>query len=183
MKYPKTLEPNRTEHYIFEDVDYEIPVVDLIFKQWTGKSIGNTFGGKYLVDYAGIPMFAELATQRLAVEDGWDSRWVETYAMKASGPYLFTDWNDYPLTGQVSTPINHPDLERKLATVAEINHKSYSGCWDALAWKDKSVLFIELKRTKKDAIRSTQLKWLQSALAAGFKLDNFLIVQWDFEEK
>lgn len=181
MKYPRSLRPNRKETYVIDGVEHEIPVVDLCFKQWEGKPIGNTFGGKYLIDFEGLPMFAELATQRIAVKDGWDARWVETYAMKRSSPYYFIDWLDAPLTEQISMPPQNVKLEEILKNVSRLNNQSYSGCWDALTWKDDSIIFIELKRTKKDSVRQTQLNWLKAALSSGLTIDNFLIVQWDFE--
>jgi len=43
-------------------------------------------------------------------------------------------------------------------------------------------LFAEAKRTKKDAIRATQLGWLSKALDCGLTEDNFLLVEWTFGE-
>lgn len=148
------------------------------FKQWSGVPIGNTFGGKPLLDVDGKPMFAELAIQRQAKQDGWQACWVETYAMKNKQPYYFNEWLDGPITAQLPISIDQAQVDL-LARIAECNGGSFYGCWDVLAWKDSRSVFMESKRTKKDAIRSTQLKWLEAGLAAGLSLDQFLIVQWD----
>jgi hypothetical protein len=73
-----------------------------------------------------------------------------------------------------------PKIIKLLENIATQNGNSYSGCWDVLAWKADKVLFAESKRVKKDSIRSTQTKWLESALKCGLSEKNFLVVQWDF---
>ena len=42
-----------------------------------------------------------------------------------------------------------------------------------LAWKDNKLKFVELKRQKKDNIRTTQIEFLKSCLTCGLKLDQF----------
>jgi hypothetical protein len=126
-------------------------------------------------------MFAELAIQRTAVKGGWSARWVETYGSRSIIPYYFTDWSDASLAQQAVSPLDNTYCEALLASIAESNGGSYSGCWDVVAWKPNKVLFLESKRHKHDTIRGTQLKWMQAALAVGLTADNFLIVQWDFE--
>ncbi|MBU1092072.1 hypothetical protein KJ836_00065, partial [Patescibacteria group bacterium] len=167
MIYPDALKPNRYETHTLDGVKYNIPVVDLLLKRWDGPLIDNTFGGKPLANYKGMPMFAELAIQRIAVEDGWSARWVETYAQKGSSPYYFTDWLDAPLTQQVPAPLNDSYIEKILLGISFLNGNSYSGCWDVLVWKNKNVLFMESKRNKKDNVRITQLKWLKESLSFG----------------
>jgi len=41
------------------------------------------------------------------------------------------------------------------------------------------MLFLELKRQKKDNIQNTQVEWLSAALASGLTADNFALVEWD----
>lgn len=180
--YPETLAPDHKETYDLGDATYTLPAVTLSFKRWEGAPIQNTFGGKPLVDYGGVPIFAELAIQRTAVKGGWLARWIETYASKGNTPYYFTGWLDTPLTQQLVEPLNdvyHQDLLKKIAVQ---NNNSYSGCWDVLAWNDHKTLFMESKRYKKDSIKNTQLCWLKSALSIGLTTDNFLVVQWDFSK-
>jgi hypothetical protein len=40
------------------------------------------------------------------------------------------------------------------------------------------MLFIELKRQKKDNIRETQLQWLEKSLDSGLVKENFAFVEW-----
>ncbi len=178
--YPSKLSPDSTESYTIAGSTVDIPVVHKLFKEWQGPAITNTFGGKPLVDYQGVPMFAELAIQRLAVESGWQSRWVETYSMKSKAPYFFTDWIDAKLGEQPLDPITDITQTDLLTQVAKLNDSSYYGCWDVIAWSDEKLLFLESKRSKKDSIRSTQLAWVEAGMATGLSADNFLIVQWGF---
>jgi hypothetical protein len=175
-----TLRPTGSETYLLAGSKITMPSTYLTFKRWQGAPIGNTLGGKPLVNYEGKPMFAELAIQRTAVKEGWSARWVQTYGSRRTLPYFFTDWGDLPLSLQVVSPLDNAYCEAILATIAESNGGSYSGCWDVVAWKAKSVLFLESKRHKHDRIRDTQLKWMRAALAVGLTTENFLIVQWEF---
>jgi hypothetical protein len=179
--YPKTLAPDHEETYELDGVKYTLPATTLVFKQWKGELIKNTFGGKPLIDYEGVPMFAELAIQRISIKAGWMSRWIETYASKGNSPYYFINWLDTPLTQQVVEPLNDIFQEELLAKIAIQNNNSYSGCWDVLVWKGKRTIFLESKRYKKDSVRNTQLRWLRAGREAGLTTDNFLIVQWEFE--
>lgn len=131
--YPETLTPDHEETFDLDGTTYTLPATSLKFKQWQGESIKNTFGGKPLVDYEGVPMFAELAIQRTAVKGGWNSRWIETYAMKGNLPYYFTNWLDVALTQQAVEPLNDPYQEELLKKVALQNDNSFYGCWDVLA--------------------------------------------------
>lgn len=179
--FPSTLKPSGAEVHIVDGKEVRIPTKRLTFKQWSGSSIKNTFGNKGLVDYEGVPMFAELAIQRLAVEGGWDARWVETYAMKGKVPYYFSEWGDGLLSQQVQDPIVDLSPTELLKTVAKNNHNSYSGCWDVVAWKGSRTIFIESKRNKKDRFKPTQDRWLHAGLGSGLSANNFLVAVWDFE--
>lgn len=78
MKYPRSLQPDHEEEYELNGHVYKLPGITLEFNKWEGVPILNTFGGKPLLDYMGEQMFAELVIQRMATEDGWSARWVET---------------------------------------------------------------------------------------------------------
>lgn len=51
--------------------------------------------------------------------------------------------------------------------------------WDLLLWKGKELQFVELKRSGKDRIRSTQVEFLKWALNVGFDLEHFEVWEWD----
>jgi hypothetical protein len=178
--YPSKLQPDATEGWTIDGNNIEIPVIHKVFKKWNKEPIQNTFGGKPLVDYKGIPVFAELAIQRLAKDSGWDARWIETYQMKINQPYFFDDWTDASISKQATLPINNEAVTRQLQMLSTKNNNSYYGCWDVLAWKGNRIIYIESKRSKKDKIRDTQTGWFKAGLASGLKPENFLIVQWGF---
>ena len=46
-------------------------------------------------------------------------------------------------------------------------------------WKGQKVRFIELKRSKRDKIRDTQIVWLKAALKEGLSTGQFFIVEWE----
>ena len=52
------------------------------------------------------------------------------------------------------------------------------GCWDLFLWRDNQILFVELKRLKKDKIQNSQIKWLGVALESNFSTRNFALVEW-----
>jgi hypothetical protein len=56
------------------------------------------------------------------------------------------------------------------------------GSWDVFAWRDDQILFAECKRASKDAIRPSQRRWLEKALAARVALETFLIVERTLRE-
>lgn len=51
-----------------------------------------------------------------------------------------------------------------------------------LAWKERRLIFAELKRKGKDKIRSTQIGWFDAALKSGLSVDNFLFIEWDLPD-
>lgn len=167
--------------YIFENNEYLIPTVDLFFKRWIGEPIKNTFGGKPLINYEGVPMFAELAIQRMAVLDGWSARWVCTYSAHKNNPYFLVNWLDKALDEQKIEPIKDTNVQSLMEKIARENDNSFAGCWDVFVWNSTKVCFLESKRLKKDGLRETQLCWLKAGLSAGLTINNFLIVQWDFK--
>lgn len=79
--YPKGLAPDHTEPLNANGKVVDVPAVNVIFNQWNGKKIQNTFGVKPVVDYEGKPMFAELAIMQMVIRGGWSSRWVEVYTI------------------------------------------------------------------------------------------------------
>lgn len=179
MNYPKLLEPTATDTIATTDGRIEVPLVHLTFKRWAGKPIADTWGGKALVDYRDKPMFAELAIMHMAIDSGWQARWIETYGMRANKPFHFMDWAGRPLIQRPEARITDTRILELLDSVATYND-TYYGCWDVLMWKDERSIFVESKRSKADKIRKTQIQWMESAIATGLFADDFLIAQWDF---
>ena len=73
------------------------------------------------------------------------------------------------------------ELQEPQAQLIEMLRKKtgrFGGCWDLLVWKDGTILFIELKRLKKDKIQSTQTEWFDAALNSGLIASNFALIEW-----
>lgn len=92
----------------------------------------------------------------------------------------FCNKNEYlalqPHTLQ-SRASRHPaKINAKLQAIISVN-KSSKGVWDILLWKDGQLKFVELKRIKKDAIRQTQIQFLESALECGYKSEQFEVLE------
>ena len=174
---PIKLQPTDTEPFNIDGQIIDIPKCIVTFDKWTGTSVKETFGGKPILNVSGRPMFAELAIMTHFQNDGWQTRWVETYGKKV--PICLTEWKDDKYKNQVHVPFLDNTIIKLLADIAKLNNDTYSGCWDVVASKGDKIVFAESKRTKKDSIRSTQINWLSSGLKYGLQPDNFLVVQWD----
>jgi hypothetical protein len=145
-----------------------VPVYAMKFKQWQGEPPANTYGGKQIVDFDGKPLFAELAVLELLKKERWSGVWVDSYGKK-----FRTGLPD------VAEPITLPDEQKELLERIAGKVGRFAGCWDVFAWHKNEVLFAECKRIKKDAIRQSQIKWLEACLSLDIPLENFLMVEWD----
>lgn len=113
-------------------------------------------------------MFAELVALQIHKESRFEDVWVDTYSKKFRVGLLE---NSEPVELSV-------EIDAKLQKIIEAN-KNSKGVWDLLLWKDGALKFVELKRKGKDAIRSTQIQFLNSALECGYHLDQFEIIEWE----
>lgn len=170
------------EPYLYSNREYLIPTICLYFPKWNGQGFENSFGKKPLICLDGKPMFAEQALQHLFLAEGWRSRWISTYAAPRDKPRFLSNWIDKPINEQINQPIQDTGASGLLQRIAERNDGSFYGCWDVFGWNNSDFLFVESKHSKKDSIRDTQLRWLNYGLMEGLSINNFLIVQWDFEE-
>jgi hypothetical protein len=50
-----------------------------IFPAWTKPTEAFLFGGKQLLNYRGVPVFAELYVLRLLQEHGWEGAWISSF--------------------------------------------------------------------------------------------------------
>lgn len=142
-----------------------IPKYFLRLDPWQGSPVPNTYNGKAVINWNGEPVFAELAVLRLFQSHGWNGVWVDSYRRK------------YRVgLPDVVEPVELPEKQNQL--IEKITGK-IGGCWDVLVWKDDQSLFLELKRSKKDQIRDSQIAWLEAALAEGLKPENFALIEWD----
>ena len=139
------------------------------FNEWTGTHNFDTYGGKQILQLDNEPLFAELLVLRLLEKIGYKGVWVDTYRNKF--------WQRLP-------HFSFPVLPDKF--ILEIHEGIYkakggrkSGCFDIVAYKDKSFIFVELKKKKEDKIRQTQTEWLKAALSLGLDKELFIIAEWD----
>lgn len=138
------------------------------FEKWTGNPITDTYGGKAVLAFKDKPLFAELVALEIYKESGYDGVWVDTYRNKYR----------IGLPENSESVILPDEIKEKLQAIIEHN-KTSNGIWDLLLWNGEELKFVELKRKRKDAIRETQIKFLVSALAVGFSLHQFEILEWD----
>ena len=117
--YPESLAPSSVEKFIINDGIIEIPKCFLTFDKWIGEPINETFGGKPIVSFGNKPMFAELAIMNHFVADGWNARWIETYAMNNAGPIYLTEWKDDKYKKQVHKPISDVQIQKLLGAIAK----------------------------------------------------------------
>ena len=143
----------------------------LHFNEWKGEPIPNTYNGKSVIDWYGEPVFAELAVLRLFQSHGWEGVWVDSYRRK-----FRVGLPD--VVEPIEIPQDKKDLIQKLRTTTG----KFGGCWDLFLWKNEQILFAELKRSKKDAIRDSQTLWLEKSLEIGFASTNFVLIEWDLSD-
>ncbi|MDO7887106.1 hypothetical protein [Hymenobacter cheonanensis] len=161
-----------------------VPKVELQLRRWSGEPIADSFGGKPVIDFAGRPMFAELAVYELFRLSGWEARWIETYGAPTQSPKHYVDWHPSLPKELRKTQLHQAIADEEMLTVlqkaAAANGGSFAGCWDVLGWQGDKLIFAECKRHRKDKLQATQPRWLQAGLAAGLQPENFLLVEWDF---
>jgi hypothetical protein len=138
------------------------------FNQWNGAPIPNTYGNKLIIDSNGEPLFAELAVLRLFQSQGWDGVWVDSYGRKFRVGLP-----------DVAEHVEIPEKQKELIDTIKAKTGKSGGCWDVFLWKDNKILFIELKRLKKDKVQDTQKIWLEHSLSNGLSHEDFAFVEWD----
>lgn len=143
----------------------------LTFTPWKGVPIPNTYNGKAVIDWNGEPLFAELAVLRLFQSHGWEGVWVDSYHRK------------YRIgLPDVAEPVELPEKQKQLIESIRAKTGRSGGCWDVLVWKGEEVLFIELKRQKKDAIQDSQRWWLEASISEGIQSKNFAFLEWILDQ-
>ncbi len=165
------LQPHKVDSEIFPLSSGEQILIQkyfLTFQTWKGEPIPNSYGNKAVVDWNGEPLFAELAVLKLFQSNGWSGVWVDSYRRKFRVGLP-----------DVVEPIEIPQEQQELIDSIRGRTGQFGGCWDLFLWKDSEVLFIELKRKKKDKIQDSQREWLEHSLAHGLRPENFAFVEWE----
>jgi len=171
--YPDLLRPDSSEVILLPSGNkMEVPKATPTFDGWAGKPVEDTYRGKPVLDFAGEPVFAELAILRAFQNSGWDGVWVDTFQKK----YRIGYW------GKNSGIVLPSEQELLLNHIYE-RARSRSGCWDVFCWRSEVQLFIEAKRHGHDQIRATQRRWLEAAISEGLPASAFLVVEWSLREE
>ena len=139
--------------------------------KWSGELIEDNYGGKAVLDYHGEPVFAELYALRHFWESSYKGFWADTFRRRYRA--------QLPEHNEPKPML--PEFVQTMLSLISPSGKM-TGTWDLLLWKGKQIYFVELKRKSKDKIRSTQIEFLERALAAGVPLENFEIFEWDVLE-
>ena len=164
------LQPYRVDGELFSlssGADISIQKYFLHFNEWKGAPIPNTYNNKPVIDWNGEPVFAELAVLRLFQSHGWEGVWVDSYRRK------------YRIgLPDVAEPVELPQKQRELIESIKAKTGRSGGCWDVFVWKDNQILFVELKRQKKDVIQDSQRLWLEKSIESGLTTDNFAFLEW-----
>lgn len=165
------LQPYKVDGELFSlssGADISIQKYFLHFNEWKGAPIPNTYNNKPVIDWNGEPVFAELAVLRLFQSHGWEGVWVDSYRRK------------YHIgLPDVAEPIELPRKQQELIESIKTKTGRSGGCWDVFVWRGEQILFMELKRSRKDRIQLTQEDWLRASLLVGLKPENFTLIEWD----
>lgn len=165
MQFPETLKPTSTMGFSTPNLGVvAVPKASASFRVWSGARLADDYGGKAALDYEGEPLFAELVILRHFQKAGWQGVWIDTYRRRTL----------VSLTQEVSLPPERRALLDQIAARAGNNN----GCFDVFAWRDDHVAFAESKRSGRDRIRPSQVRWVAAALHVGVPLESLLVVEW-----
>ena len=134
------------------------------FDLYKGDEQIDTYGKKEIVSVEDKPTYAEFAALSLFRREGWNGMWVDGYRRKK--------WSG------LSEEARYPDsIDVLLDSLRSITGRR-GGVFDLILWRGKTILFIELKRSKRDQIRANQVDWVRAALSSGVDLRCFAILEW-----
>jgi hypothetical protein len=171
VRTPALLTPTTTERVLLPSGrEEDLPKTTPRFPKWQGEFPWSTYGGKPILDFRGEPLYAEFVILGLLEADGWSGVWVNNVHRR---PFP-RRWTPSPI--MILPPSNLLDLLDRIYA----RSGKRSGAFDVLAWAGESVLFAEAKHGGKDALRSSQMVWIEAALEEGVPLESLLVVEWGF---
>jgi hypothetical protein len=125
----------------------------------------NSVPNKIPLEFESSATWAEIILVRLLEGDGWSAAWFKNWGGRAF-------WRDVK---QVATLPKYATDKFKQVYAASGGR---GGCWDIFACRDGEFLFVESKHRGRDRIRTSQARWLETALDAGIPASSFAIVEW-----
>jgi hypothetical protein len=140
------------------------------FQRWTGAPVPNTHGKKPLIDFGGVPLFAEVAMIQVLKQQGYENAvWVDSWR---------TCFRNAMPPAQCRVPAFVLELHTR---VRNQNEGRWAGCFDLMAWTGDVVSFVELKWKGHDCMHDEGWRWVENALRAGVSFERFSICEWEFE--
>ena len=138
------------------------------FASYTGDEKIPSYGGKAVIEDDGRPTYAEFAALSLFLKLGWNGMWVDSFRKQKR----------LSLSEEAQCPESISSLLKSIALITGTE----TGVFDLVLWRERTILFLELKRLARDRIRNTQIEWIKAALSVGVDLDCFAILQWDLKK-
>ena len=157
---------------LFDGRTVRIPLCTPQFERWHGPPLEFRYGNKPLVSHAREALWAEFKVMSLFREAGWDAFVVQTYGC----PHFLREQKRSHADRGVPLPAFAEDVFRRITD----QNGGFSGFFDVCAGRGSEIVFAEMKLSKRDELRPTQVRWIASALAAGVPTENLLIVEWTF---
>jgi hypothetical protein len=145
-----------------------VPKATARFTAWQHDVPFDRYGQKAVLDFHSKPLFAELVILRLFEEAGWSGVWVDTYRRC--------------FRADVTECVELSADKLRLLEQIYAAGGARSGCFDVFVWKEEEIMFAESKRSGRDKIRASQMRWLEGAVRSGFGLESFLVVEWSLKE-
>lgn len=144
-------------------------IFNCVFHEWSGRPIRDTYGGKAVLDCNGTAVFAEVAVLSMLKGSGFEGAvWVDSYRR------CFRD-------AMPPSTCSIPQHVAKIYERISAFNGTRAGCWDVMAWNNGEVSFVECKRRGKDRMTSNEWNWLESAIRAGLRIQDFSICEWELE--
>ena len=134
------------------------------FHPYQGEEQIYTYGNKAIVVDQGKPTYAEFAALSLFREEGWNGMWVDGYRRRKRSSLL--------------EDAQYPESIRDLLNSLSSRTGRTGGVFDLILWRDQMIMFMELKRSKRDRINQNQIDWVKAALSYGIDLHCFGVLEW-----
>jgi hypothetical protein len=150
--------------------EVHIPKATPSFRRFEGEFAGSDWGNKPILDFEGVPLFAELVVWRLFEREGWSGGWM-------SGTTRYRT----QMPSESKTIYALPDPQRQLLDDIYNRAGVRRGRADVYCWKGEAIAFAEVKHRDNDQISPDQRAWIEAALRVGVPLASLLIVEWEFD--
>lgn len=124
---------------------------------------------KPTLEFERRPTWAEFILVRLLERAGWEGVWVKNWA---GGREFCID---------VDRRRELPEATKRLfgRIHARAENLRGGGTWDVLAWRGSEHVLVESKQRGSDALRESQIGFLEAAIGEGLRPSQFAIVEYE----